>query len=78
MEQPVYLSEKALARRWSISHRTLQRWRWLDMGPAYLKIGGRVRYTEDAIKTFENESSFLNKSEKTASSLPETQIQREV
>ena len=57
MEQ-IYLSEKALARKWSISHRTLQRWRWLNQGPSYLKIGGRVRYTQEAIKSFEEERSF--------------------
>lgn len=58
MEQPIYLSEKALARKWGISHRTLQRWRWLNQGPTYLKIGGRVRYTQEAIQAFEDDRSY--------------------
>lgn len=44
MQKQIYLSEHELAEKWGISHRTLQRWRWLNQGPNYLKIGGRVRY----------------------------------
>jgi predicted DNA-binding transcriptional regulator AlpA len=39
-----HLDERAVASRWSISPRTLQRWRQDDTGPAYLKLGGRVVY----------------------------------
>jgi hypothetical protein len=42
-----------LSRRWSISPRTLERWRWLRQGPEYLKIGGRVVYRLDDIEAFE-------------------------
>jgi hypothetical protein len=42
-----------LSRRWNISPRTLERWRWLKHGPEYLKIGGRVVYPLDAIEAFE-------------------------
>jgi hypothetical protein len=42
-----------LARRWNISPRTLERWRWLGTGPRYLKIGGRVVYRLDDIEAFE-------------------------
>ena len=31
-----------LASRWTISHRTLERWRWSGEGPLFVKIGGRV------------------------------------
>ena len=41
--QEKYFSEKHLAAKWNISPKTLQRWRWLNMGPSYIKIGGRVR-----------------------------------
>jgi predicted site-specific integrase-resolvase len=59
--QEQYLSEKCLAKKWGISHRTLQRWRWLNVGPAYIRIGGRVRYTQENIKSFEEENSHLQK-----------------
>jgi len=42
----VCVNQKELAARWKISHRTLERWRWVQEGPRYLKIGGRVVYTE--------------------------------
>ena len=45
MTEQLLLSEKSLARKWGISHKTLQRWRWLKTGPAYIKIGGRIRYS---------------------------------
>ena len=44
MEQTKHFSSKQLARRWAVSHRTLERWRWTGCGPCYLKIGGRVVY----------------------------------
>ena len=36
------MTQKELADRWTISHRTLERWRWAGEGPAYMKLGGRV------------------------------------
>jgi len=56
MTQEVYISEKSLAKKWGLSPKTLQRWRWLKSGPSYIKIGGRVRYTNDTIKEFENKN----------------------
>jgi hypothetical protein len=48
-----HLNQEQLARRWSLSPRTLERWRWLGQGPQYLKIGGRVVYRLDDIVAFE-------------------------
>jgi hypothetical protein len=48
-----HLNQVQLSRRWSLSPRTLERWRWLKQGPDFIKAGGRVIYTIDAIKTFE-------------------------
>jgi len=42
-----------LARRWRISHRTLERWRWLGIGPRYVKLGGRVVYREADVLAYE-------------------------
>jgi len=50
-----YLSEKALAKRWGIDFRTLQKWRCQGMGPPFIKIGIAVRYTPESIKTFEEQ-----------------------
>lgn len=48
-----HLNEIELSRRWGISHRTLQRWRWLRQGPAYLKVGGAIRYRIEDVEAFE-------------------------
>lgn len=54
MTDLVHLNQKGLAERWCISPRTLERWRWLGEGPAYLKIGGRVVYRLKDIEAFES------------------------
>lgn len=48
-----HLNQTQLARRWLISPCTLERWRWLNQGPAYLKIGGRVVYPAADIEDYE-------------------------
>lgn len=49
----LHLNQKELARRWRISPRTLERWRWLREGPSYLKIGGKVIYKLTEVEAFE-------------------------
>jgi hypothetical protein len=49
------LNQEQLARRWKISGRTLERWRWLRQGPKFLKIGGRVLYRLEDIQGYEQE-----------------------
>ena len=48
-----HLNQIELSRRWTISPRTLERWRWLNEGPAYLKIGGRVAYRLEDVEAYE-------------------------
>lgn len=48
-----HMGQAALAERWGVSQRTLERWRWLGFGPRYIKIGGRVVYRVDEIEGFE-------------------------
>jgi len=55
MDRMERLSSKWLARRWSISHRTLERWRHDGTGPAFLKIGGRIVYRLEDIQVFEKD-----------------------
>jgi hypothetical protein len=51
-----HLNQLELARRWAVSPRTLERWRWMKQGPSYLKIMGRVVYPLDDIEEFESVS----------------------
>lgn len=51
-----HLHQIELARRWKLSPRTLERWRWLGQGPCHLKIGGRVVYKLADIEKFEADS----------------------
>ena len=51
-----HLHQVDLSRRWKLSPRTLERWRWLGIGPVYLKISGRVVYRLSDIEAFEAES----------------------
>jgi hypothetical protein len=48
-----HLNQTALARRWDLSTRTLERWRWLGRGPRYVKLGGHVVYRLEDIEAFE-------------------------
>ncbi len=47
------LRPKDLARRWAMSHRSLARWRTRGFGPAFVRIGGAVRYPLAEIERFE-------------------------
>jgi predicted site-specific integrase-resolvase len=58
-----HLSEKGLARRWGLSARTLQRWRWAGRGPVYLKLGGRVVYRLVDVETWEQAQSRAGRSQ---------------
>ena len=51
------LTQNELAELWRLSPRTLEKWRTLGIGPDYIKVGGRVRYREDAIHAYERERS---------------------
>jgi len=48
-----HLTQLDLARRWRVSPRTLERWRWLGQGPAYLKLGASIAYRLDDVEAFE-------------------------
>jgi predicted site-specific integrase-resolvase len=55
-----HLNQVELARRWNISARTLERWRWLGEGPVYLKLGGRVSYRLEDIEYYETTHLHAN------------------
>jgi hypothetical protein len=48
-----HLNQIDLARRWRISPRTLECWRWLKKGPDFLKVGNHVVYRVEDIEAFE-------------------------
>jgi hypothetical protein len=48
-----HLNQVQLSRRWSLSPRTLERWRWERKGPRHLKVGGRVLYRLEDVEAFE-------------------------
>jgi hypothetical protein len=48
-----HLLTEEVARRWKISARTLEGWRWRNVGPKYRKIGGRCIYALEEIERFE-------------------------
>lgn len=63
----LHINQKQLARRWDMSHRTLEKWRWLGQGPAFLKIGGHVIYAMADVEAYERRHhrdlpGLLNKS----------------
>lgn len=49
-----FLSQSELAKRWGISPRTLERWRWAGEGLRFVKIGGLVRYRLEDIMAYED------------------------
>jgi hypothetical protein len=54
-----HLNQVDLSRRWKLSPRTLERWRWLGQGPRYLKVGGRVVYRIEDIEAYEEQQLHL-------------------
>ena len=52
-KQLTHLTQAEVARRWRMSQRTLERWRWQKIGPDYLKAGGRVLYRLEDIEAYE-------------------------
>lgn len=60
VRRTIFLTTAELAERWRISSRTLERWRDKGIGPAYTRIGNRVRYHIDVIERAEREWSSIN------------------
>ena len=56
------ISQNQLAKRWQISPRTLEQWRWLGKGPKFIKLGARVLYRETDVMEFESSQVCQNTS----------------
>ena len=48
-----YIREAALALRWGIGRRTLQRWRQNGTGPVWFRLNGMVLDREEDLRAFE-------------------------
>ena len=48
------LNEIELADRWGMSPKTLQRWRNLNVGPEYRKLGKKIMYPLADVEDYEN------------------------
>jgi hypothetical protein len=65
----IFLNQKDLAKRWSISDKTLEKWRVYGKGPRYCKVSNRVLYSISDIEAYEaprffnhtSEASFANR-----------------
>jgi excisionase family DNA binding protein len=49
-----FLTEKQAARLLSLSHRTLQAWRRAGSGPAFVRLGRTIRYSQDDLLAWAN------------------------
>ncbi len=47
------LTARELAERWKVSCRTLERWRAQRSGPAWITIGGSIRYRTTDVLAWE-------------------------
>lgn len=52
-DAPDCLTQRDLATRWKVSGRTLERWRADLYGPAWIAIGGQVRYRMSDVLAWE-------------------------
>jgi hypothetical protein len=50
-----HFNQVELSRRWRLSPRTLERWRFQGTGPQYFKVGGRVVYRLEDVEAYEAE-----------------------
>ncbi|MBZ0252924.1 MAG: helix-turn-helix domain-containing protein [Candidatus Methylomirabilis sp.] len=48
----ILLDEREAARLLALAVKTLRRWRWEGQGPAFLKLGGAVRYERAELERF--------------------------
>jgi len=55
----LFFNQYELAKRWHLSPRTLERFRYEKKGPPYVKIGGRVVYRLSDIEAFERNGLVL-------------------
>lgn len=61
--EEVFLTEAELSKRWSVSKKTLQRWRTIGYGIPHLKLSRKVLYKLKDVVAFETSSMRISTSE---------------
>ena len=51
-----HLSQYELSERWNVSPRTLESWRRIGRGPAFIRAGRRIAYTVADVEMFERDN----------------------
>jgi hypothetical protein len=51
------MDETELATRWKLSVKTVRRWRQIDLGPVFCKLGSRVVYLVSEVEAYERRVS---------------------
>lgn len=64
--EKLVVHEDAAAEALNVSERTLQRWRVEGKGPDFVKLGGRVGYTPEALRDFVAKQTRTSTSESTS------------
>jgi hypothetical protein len=59
-----FFNTRKLAERWQCSTRKIEQQRQSGDGPAYVKIGNQVLYSEEAIRAYEAENTFSSTAER--------------
>lgn len=53
----IAMDETELATRWKLSVKTVRRWRQVDLGPIFCKLGSRVVYLVSEVEAYERRVS---------------------
>ena len=53
----IAMDETELATRWKLSVKTVRRWRQIDLGPVFCKLGSRVVYLASEVEAYERRVS---------------------
>jgi len=62
MTRDMYYTTKEVAAMLKISPRTLENWRNLRQGPAFVKFGSRVLYSSEAIEAYAADRAVITAS----------------
>lgn len=59
-QNAAFLSSAELAKRWNLHVVTLANWRAQKRGPAFVKLGTKVRYRMEDVLNYEQQNAHLD------------------